>query len=80
MSERTCKKCGHIDYDIWGYVGLIGFSLLIGSLGYCLGFILKEPRLAVVSVVFGIIFMIPMWMISFHEEKEQKKNESIVKD
>ena len=76
MNERTCKKCGSIDYDIWGTIGLIGYSLIVGALGYAIsvsGFF--SPRMIIIAVVFGVIFWLPMWFISIHERKEISNNE-----
>lgn len=70
--SRTCKKCGTIEYDIWGYVGMLGYSLLIGALGYSLSLLIYYPRLVVVAVIFGVIFMLPMYFISIHEQRASR--------
>ena len=71
MSERTCKKCGRIDYGIWGYFGLFGYSLIVGVLAYIISQIYYSPGIVIVALVFGVIFWLPMWFISIHEEKER---------
>jgi len=71
--SRTCKKCGSVDYDIWGYIGLIGYSLLFGAMGYSIALVINNPILIIIGAVLGIILMVPMWFISFHEEKEIKE-------
>ncbi|GAH68564.1 unnamed protein product [marine sediment metagenome] len=74
MSERTCKKCGTIDFDIWGNVALIGYSLIVVGLGYVLGDMYFSYAIPLVAVVFGIILWLPVFFINFHEEKEKRKN------
>lgn len=69
--NRTCKKCGSIDFDIWGTVGLLGFVFFVSALGYSLSWIFDTEAIVVVGVVFGIILMLPMWFISFHEHRER---------
>ena len=76
MSSRTCKKCGTIDFDIWGNVALLGFSLIIGALGYIVGNMYFSSAIPLVAVVFGIILWLPAWFISFHEEREKRKNDT----
>ena len=71
--NRKCKRCGRIDFGIWGYVGVIGFSLLVGALGYAIGGSFYDNSLVIVALVFGVILWLPMWFISIHEEKEEKK-------
>jgi len=79
MSNRTCKKCGRVDFDIWGTIGLIGFSLIVGALGYTVNMIYSNSGLVIFAVVIGLVCMLPMWMISFIEErKELKKNDERV--
>ena len=74
MSERTCEKCGSIEFGIWGYIGLIGYSLLMGLMGYALSQLFYSGRIALVVCVFAVIFMLPMWVISYREKpKEQMK-------
>ena len=75
MSERTCKKCGSVEYGIWGNVGLIGWSLFIGACGLMLSVIFPIEPFVIMGVVFGIICLMPMWMISFHEQRELEKKE-----
>ena len=74
MSERTCKRCGHIEYGIWGTVGLVGWSLFVGACGLMLSVMFSYDPLVIMGVVFGTIFLMPMWMISFHEQRELKNN------
>ena len=72
---RTCKRCGSINFDIWGSIGLIGFSLIVGSMGYALALFGFRPNIILLGVVFGTCLMGPMRMISFHEQREQRKRE-----
>ena len=69
--NRTCKKCGSIDFDIWGTVGLLGFVFFVSALGYSLSWIFDTAAIVVVGFVFGTILMLPMWFISFHEQRER---------
>lgn len=73
--SRTCKKCGTIDYDIWGTIGLIGFSLMVASLGYALAFVLMAPRFSIVLLAFGTCLYLPLYFISLHEKRDQKRQE-----
>lgn len=80
MSERTCKKCGHIETGIWGYVGLFGYSLAIGALGYGFSYAMVlsgifYPNLIVIGVILGMVCMVPMWIINFVAEKEKRKSD-----
>lgn len=79
MSERTCKRCGSIDFGIWGYIGLIGYSLIMGSMGYALCWFLIVTgiwyvNLIIVGILFGLVFLAPMSIISFVEQRENQKN------
>jgi len=74
MSERTCKRCGSVEFGIWGYIGVIGYSLLMGLIGYAFSQLFYSERIVIVGVVFAVIFMLPMWMISYHENKKELEN------
>jgi len=34
--SKKCKECGSIDYGLLGYLGLVGFSMIIGGMFYAL--------------------------------------------
>ncbi|GAH54919.1 unnamed protein product [marine sediment metagenome] len=76
MSERKCKRCGRIEYGIWGRIGLVGYSLIIGAFAYAIAssFYFNFRSLVIVALVFGVILWLPMWFISIHEEREEKNN------
>ena len=76
MSSRICKKCGTIEFRIWGTIGLFGWSILIGALGYIISQIYYKPNIVIVAFVFGVILILPMFFISFHEEREKRKNDT----
>lgn len=71
--SRTCKRCGDIDYGIWGTIGLIGYSLIVGGLGYAFSSVFYFRSIVIIAVVFGIILYLPMAFISYHELKEEKE-------
>ena len=71
--SRKCRRCGEIDFGIWGTIGLIGWSMVFWALGYVMFDILHFPPLSVIAVMFGLILMLPMFFISYHENKENKK-------
>ena len=73
--SRKCETCGSIDFGKWGYLGLIGYSLIVGMLGYVLstiiyyvlsGFFVENT---LVIVLFGIILLVPLYYIAFKEER-----------
>jgi len=72
MSERKCKRCNDIDYGIWGIVGLIGWSLVFMASGYVLAGIYYFAPLSVIAVMFGLILLIPMYFINYHETSEEE--------
>ena len=72
--NRKCKKCGRIDYDIWGYFALLGWSLLVGTMGYVISTVFYSPSIVVMGMVFGVIFWLPAYFISLHERKEIRNN------
>lgn len=69
MSERKCKRCGNIDTGIWNTVALIGWSLMVGGLGYSLADIFHFEPLSVIALMFGLILMLPIFFISYHERE-----------
>ena len=71
--SRTCKRCGEIDTGIWNTIGLIGYSLMVGALGYALASVFYFKSLVIVGVVFGIIVFLPVTFIVHHEQKELEK-------
>jgi len=71
--SRKCRRCGTIEYGIWGPIALLGYSMLICALGYILSDIYFSESIPVLMVVFGIILWSPMFFISYHENKENKK-------
>jgi len=82
MSERRCKKCGSIEFGKWGTLGIIGYSLFIGCMGFALGrlfFTLWFPWIWVIMIS-GVIFWLPMFFISAKLQREMKKAEVIEND
>ena len=73
MSERKCKRCEAIDFGIWGYIGVLGFSMIIFAMGYVVSYIFNVLSLPVVLSVFGMILYLPLVFISYHERKETKE-------
>lgn len=71
--NRKCKRCGRIDFDIWGYIGLIGYSLVVGAFGYALSDAFFSYSIVLITIVFGVILWLPMWFISIHERKEEEE-------
>jgi len=68
--SRKCRRCGEIDFGIWGPIALLGYSMLIYALGYILSDIYFSESILVLMVVFGIILWSPMFFINYHENKE----------
>ena len=73
MSERKCKRCERIDFGIWGPFGLLGYSMVIGAFAYAFSLVYFVEWLPLILIIFGIIFWLPMFFISIHEEKENKE-------
>lgn len=73
MSERKCKRCGTIDFGIWGYIGLLGWSLSVAACGYALALVFANWNLPFVLIVFGLCLWLPMYFISIQERKENKE-------
>lgn len=73
MIERKCKRCGDIDYGIWGTIGLVGWSLVFMASGYVLAGISYFPQLSVIACVFGLILLLPMFFIQYHEERDEEE-------
>jgi len=71
--NRKCEKCGSVEYGIWGYFGLIGWSLIVCALGYSISWNFHSYNIPLVLVIFGIIFFLPAWFISLHEERKEKR-------
>ena len=72
--NRTCEKCGTIDYGIYGYLGLLGYSLFIVSMAFALSQLFYSPMLTLVVVTLGVILWIPMFIISIREERLNNEN------
>lgn len=70
MKERTCEKCGTIDYGIFGPLGLFGFSLMVASLGYSLAILLEIVELPVYMIFVGLIFYMPLCIIHNREKRK----------
>lgn len=68
--SRKCKRCGQIDTGIWNTIGLIGYSLMIGAMGYALAGMFYFNPFVIMGVVFGVILFLPLTFISYHEQKE----------
>ena len=75
MSERKCEKCGTIDFGIWGYLGFIGYSLIVGIMGYVISQLFYAPMIVILIMILGIILVLPIYGISFQEEKRSKEEE-----
>lgn len=76
MIRVKCDKCGDIDYGIWGYIGLVGFGLIIGAMGYVLSAIIYEPIITMIATVLGIMMLMPLWYIDFKEERHKKEEKT----
>ena len=72
--SRTCKRCETINYGIWGYFALFGWSLLVGTMGYVLSTLFYSSGIVIMGLVFGVIFWLPAYFISIHERKEIRNN------
>jgi len=77
MNERICEKCEKINYGKWGLLGLLGYSLVIGSFGFALGRILLSLSFiwAWVILLIGMIFWAPLVVIANKAERAMRKKE-----
>ena len=77
MNERICEKCENIDYGKWGILGLIGYSLVMCSLGFALGRILLRLSFlwAWIIMLIGMIFWAPLAVIAYKAERAMRKKE-----
>lgn len=73
--NRKCKRCGEIDTGIWNTIALIGYSLMVGALGYALASIFYFQSIVIMGVVFGMILFLPLTFIHYHEERKAKEND-----
>jgi len=75
MSERMCEKCGAIEYGIWGYLALIGYSLMFATIGFAFASVFPYSAIAVLWLLAGMILFMPLYFISFKETRLKKKKE-----
>jgi len=73
MSERICETCEKIDFGIWGTLGAIGYSLIIGCMGYTFSLVYFDLIFVWVLVVIGVILWIPMFLIATKAEREMNE-------
>ena len=71
--SRKCEKCGTIDFGIWGYPGFIGYSLIVGIMGYVISQLFYAPMIVIFIMILGIILLLPMYGISLQEQRRNKK-------
>lgn len=76
MKYEKCETCGDIDYGKWGTLGVIGYSLIVGMLGYALSQIFYANMIAPIVVIIGVILFLPAYWISFKEERKKRRLES----
>lgn len=79
MTEK-CETCGDIDFGKWGTLGLVGYSLIVGVLGYVVFDTFYSDifaKLAIVMIV-GVVLWLPMYVISFREQLKEKRVSMIV--
>ncbi len=76
--NRICEKCGSVDFGRWGTLGVIGYSLIVGVLGYVVFDTFYSDifaKLAIVIIV-GVILWLPLFLISAKEERERRLADS----
>ena len=76
MKYEKCEKCGDIDYGKWGTLGVIGYSLIVGLLGYALFQVFRlYAHLTPYMLILGIILFLPAYWISFQDERKERIEE-----
>ena len=75
MSERICETCEKVDFGKWGTLGIIGYSLIIGLLGYVMAQAYFDWLLVWVIMTIGVILWLPMFLIATKAEREMERKE-----
>ena len=77
MKYEKCETCGSIEYGKLGTLGIIGYSLIVGMLGYVMADLFFDSLLSVIVVIIGVILLLPPYYISTKEQlKEKRKNDT----
>ena len=75
MEYEKCEKCGSIDFGKWGNLGLIGYSLIVGLLGYVSFQLFRlYAHLVPYVLILAVILLLPVYWISFQEQRKEKRN------
>ena len=75
MKYEKCETCGSIEYGKLGTLGVIGYSLIVGILGYALSQIFYANMIAPIVVILAVVLLLPVYVISAKEQlKEKRKN------
>lgn len=77
--DRKCETCGSIDFGKWGTLGLVGYSLIVGLLGYALFQTFRlYVHLTPYMLILGVVLLLPVYVISFREQLKEKRISMIV--
>ena len=73
MKYEKCETCGDIDYGKWGTLGVIGYSLFVGSMAYVLSQVFYSKEYALILMIFGVILWLPMYVITLQEIRKERR-------